>query len=496
MKIHTKLLLFILLIVFCLNSVAFFLYYSSRNIQSSYSEIIERFLLLNDVSKIVDNNLQSLNYFLLDDTTAEKIILQKNRKELIAIRKELDSLGVRNDNEVNLRNYKNLLDTFIEEIETVVQIHEFSRFPDYVNYREAEKTASYIKEQTRKLIDLELTAFHPVFLEMKLSHKTIYWYGISIFLVSTALGIVFALWFSNGLTNPISHLVRSARRVSFGDFTEVKISSKDEIGVLGEVFNTMQNNIKRLIDEIKKKANLEKALQEQALKNIEMDRTLKSLELKALQSQINPHFLFNTLNVISKLTFIEGAEKSSDLITSVSKIFRYNLGRLDRPATFSMELNQIKEYFKIQEVRFRDRIQISWNVDESCLDWPIPSLTLQPIVENAFLHGIDTIEKGAHINVFVKKIGDRAMIRISDNGIGMSQEKVDQVLSQSETLYKAKEGHTTGLGLHNVATRLRLFYGDPECFQIQSAPQKGTTIILILPRIEEEVNMDVQTVNR
>lgn len=490
MKIYTKLLLFILLIIFSLNSVAFFLYQSSRSIQSSYSEIMERFLVLNDVSNVAEKNLLSLNSYLISGDVSEKDNFQKNRKELKETRERLNFFVVREDNEVNLRNYRNMLDTFLEETELVMQSRESIRsLGNAEHYGEVEKIAGYIAEETRRLINLELTSFYPVFREMDVFHRSIHGYGIGIFFISTLLVIVFSLWFSKGLTEPISRLVQSAHRISIGDFgaRKVRISTKDEMGVLGKAFNSMQNNIKRLIEEIQENADLEKKLQEQALKNLEMDRVMKSLELKALQSQINPHFLFNTLNVISKLAYIEGAEKASDLITSVSQLLRYNLGRLDRPTTLSIELNQIKQYFKIQEARFRDRIHYLWEVDESCLDMPIPSLILQPIVENAFIHGIDSLQSGAWIAISVQRHDNRTVIRISDNGVGMTPEKIRQILSPTETLGESREGHMTSLGMQNVAMRLRLYYDEADCILIESSPQKGTTVILNLPMIEERM---------
>ncbi len=499
MKIRTKLLLFILLIVVSLNSVAFFLYYSSRSIQNSYSEMMERFLLLIEVPKTVELNLLSLNNYLIDHGPSQQQTLQANRSKLLSVRSQLSSLVVREDNEVALRNYRSMLDTFLEETDAVLKARRTADWPQYADhYREAEKVAGYIAEETQRLIALELASFHPIFRKMADAHRSIHWIGSGIFLVSTLLAVLFAFWFSNGLTEPISRLVRTALRLSSGDFSgrSVQVVTNDEIGLLGEAFNSMQNNIKQLIDEIRKKAHMEKAYQEQALKNLEMDRSLKSLELKALQSQIHPHFLFNTLNIIAKLAYIEGAERSGDLIVSVSNLLRYNLGKLDRPSTLNAELNHVKEYFHIQKARFRERVEFIWEVDESCLDFPVPCLTLQPIVENAFIHGIESLECGARIGIYVSRQGGRVEVRISDNGTGMDEEKIEHILHRFDPYTEPAQGHTTGLGLRNVATRLRLFYETEDCIRIESVPRKGTTVILSLPEPEREVKTYAQTAHR
>ncbi len=189
--------------------------------------------------------------------------------------------------------------------------------------------------------------------------------GAAVFVINTLLSIVLAVWISRSITVPVGRLVDMAKQMSKGNLPvdPAPIRSSDELGLLSNAFKQMSTDLKTLIE--KDKESLEK------------DRLVKELELQALQSQINPHFLFNSLNVLSKLALLEGAEKTSDLIISMSNLLRYNLRNLDQPVTLQDELENVKEYITIQKARFRDRIRIEMDIDESVLQEPIPSLTLQ-----------------------------------------------------------------------------------------------------------------------
>jgi len=208
---------------------------------------------------------------------------------------------------------------------------------------------------------------------------------------------------------------------------------------------------------------------------------VSELELKALQSQINPHFLFNTLNVISKLAYIEGAERTSEWTISTSKLLRYNLRKLDEPVTLREEVEHAKEYFSIQKARFRDRVMFQLDIDETCLDQVIPCLTLQPLLENAFVHGIEGMEEGAIIQLSIRPRKNYIRITIADNGVGM-EEDIRRAILQSSSYPFSKKGHSTGLGMSNVLRRLQLFYGIEKLVKIYSTPNKGTTIVLTLPK--------------
>ncbi|UHA60361.1 histidine kinase [Metabacillus litoralis] len=283
------------------------------------------------------------------------------------------------------------------------------------------------------------------------------------------------MWLSRSISVPIDRLVEKAKQISKGnlDIETIDLTkTKDEIGILGQAFHQMLKDLKHYIS--------------QHIQVIESNRLVKELELRALQSQINPHFLFNTLNIISKLAFIEGAERTSDLTVSASNLIRYNLRKLDKPVTLKDELDHIKEYLTIQKARFQDRVSFEYDIDESVLNQMIPSLTLQPILENAFVHGIEEKETGGRIKITVKGISSGVFIELSDNGNGMDEkirQKLLNYMNEDEPSTLSTTTKSTGLGTINVFKRLSLFYGDELEINIKSYKDVGTSVIFRLPKL-------------
>jgi sensor histidine kinase YesM len=281
------------------------------------------------------------------------------------------------------------------------------------------------------------------------------------------------------LTRPIIQLAHVAREIGAGrlDGPDVNPTTNDELRLLTITFNDMRRNLKQLIAEMKQKA--------------ELDRLVKELELKSLQSQINPHFLFNTLNTVAKMAYLEDAPQTSRLIEAVAAILRYNLGDLQRTVTLADEVRVAREYFFIQQTRFFDRIKFSLEAEPSCLGQRLPPLTLQPLIENAFIHGIESYEQGAELTVSIAEGESRVIVEVRDNGVGMDE----QVKTEFEAFIRGEEresrreegrGHSTGIGLRNVIRRLQLFYGVTDVVDIESAPGRGTTIRLRLPKWTKE----------
>ena len=206
---------------------------------------------------------------------------------------------------------------------------------------------------------------------------------------------------------------------------------------------------------------------------------LKESELKNLQSQINPHFLFNTLNILAKKAYLENAKETSNLIISVSDLLRYNIKSMGISTTIQNEIKGLEHYLIIQQVRFEERVQFTIQVDGDCNFFKLPSLTLQPFVENAIIHAIEPFAEGGTIAIRIQKQGLHIFIEIADNGPGIPFDTVQSILKGfPENEYK---GQSTGIGIYNVIRRLRLFYGENDIIEIKSIANQGTCIILRLP---------------
>ncbi|RGP35075.1 sensor histidine kinase, partial [Pseudotabrizicola alkalilacus] len=234
--------------------------------------------------------------------------------------------------------------------------------------------------------------------------------------------------------------------------------SNDEISSLAQTFNRMRININNLFQEIQQKAQLEHELQQSKL-------LLQESQLKNLQSQINPHFLFNTLNTLSKKAYLEGSEETSDLLVSVAGLLRYNLKWLDKSVTLQDEVMVIQQYMNIQKARFTDRLTLHLEIDQSCLEVQIPGLTLQPIIENAVIYAVEPREDGGQIWLRIKDDDNMVRIEVEDDGPGIPENIRLQILDGE--LVETNSA-STGIGFTNVVKRLRLFYGLENVMDIQS----------------------------
>lgn len=475
-RIRSKLLLYFIVLVVLLTSVGFFFYKSSENLVTEYDDSFERFLLLNEIYQRTNSITENLQGYLIDKESSylkayniEKATLLKDQ---YLFNKEMRS------SDIAVINYQNMINSFLNECDATVEAFHKDQINEYSNHlNEALKIAGFLQESTLGLLNNKLTDYQKFYDQME--QQVHYYKLLSAALFATAffLSTLIALWISGGITKPITLLSQAAKQISKGNLSgqDIKISTKDELKLLTETFNQMRSNLRLYVKEIKQKS--------------ELDKLLKELELRSLQNQINPHFLFNTLNTVSKMAYLEEAEHTSRLIESVAALLRYNLGGdLNKAATLRDEVAIVKEYFFIQQTRFGDRIRFITDIAEDCLNREIPSLTLQPIIENAFIHGVESYEENGEIRLHIYKRNHRIYVEIVDNGDGMDENTQNKLLdyisgNEIEEAYNSdkKQGHSTGIGVKNVIRRLQLFYGQKDIIEIQSELKKGTTFRLTIP---------------
>ena len=303
-----------------------------------------------------------------------------------------------------------------------------------------------------------------------------------IMMVAALLGSsVFVIGFTSSIIDPIRKLAKSADEVAKGNFEieTLEIRTNDEIGVVTKAFNKMVASIKDYIEQIKENMEHERKMQE---KELRIESTLKEAQLKYLQTQINPHFLFNTLNAGAQLAMMEEAEKTYDYIQNTAEFFRYNVREGNTTVKLADEISLIDHYIYILNVRFSGDIKYEKDINESLTDILMPSMILQPIVENSINHGIKEMEGKGKISLRVYSEDDNVFISVKDNGIGMTQEMIDKVLSGELTEEeKAAPVGAHGIGMDNVIKRLRLFTDREDSVSIQSEGEgKGTEVIIKL----------------
>ncbi len=480
MTIRKKLLLFIPLLVVFANIIAYFVFQSGKVVQQSYDEMLGRILLIEQTSEAAESNLNLLYAFLLNPR-GDKSVQGPTEHQLKQLKVKIQEVSDSTDPSFAEEDYVNLLSTFLEQKQAAV-LNAKAQEPQsaFEHYIEAEKTVSYIHEEGQRLIDAELAYYQPIIENIRNKNAQMNGLGVALFGMNALMGVLLAIWVSRSITGPVGSLVGLAKRIATGDLNiEPQPRRDDELGVLADAISQMSADLSILIEKDKQ--------------SLEMQRLVKELELLALQNQINPHFLFNTLNVLSKLAILEGAEKTSDLIVSLSNLLRYSLQKLDKPVTLQEELDHISEYVTIQQARFRDRIRFDLHFDASVLQQQIPALTIQPLIENAFLHGVADMENGAMITLTLSRVDQDVQIEISDNGKGMAEETRLSVLRLEGG---AESSSSTGLGMQNVFRRLQLFYGKEGMVEISSSTGRGTTITIRIPVKQESEQTNVSVVNR
>ncbi|MCR5650833.1 MAG: histidine kinase [Lachnospiraceae bacterium] len=218
-------------------------------------------------------------------------------------------------------------------------------------------------------------------------------------------------------------------------------------------------------------------------RQIMMETHLKDAELKYLQAQINPHFLFNTLNAGAQLAMLESADRTYDYIQNMAAFFRYRIKGADGDTTLAQEIGLVDNYIYILNVRFSGEIHFEKDVDESCTSVVVPGMILQPIVENSVNYGVRNIDMEKLIKLSVCREDNTIVVRISDNGAGMTAERIEEVMSGNageEEIMK----DSNGVGLLNVISRMRLYYGTENVLKMESeGKDKGTTVTLFIPDI-------------
>ncbi|MDE6603942.1 MAG: sensor histidine kinase [Lachnospiraceae bacterium] len=285
----------------------------------------------------------------------------------------------------------------------------------------------------------------------------------------SALMIILYTYITKRLTNPLANLMDTIGRIRGGDTNlRVNYQVQDEIGKLGEEFNYMLDSIENLIGQ---------QYQDKLL--------LNRAQYQALQAQINPHFLYNTLDTMSSIASIQNCDLVSDLCQSLSNIFRYSLDMKYPYATVSREIAHLKNYIFVMNVRMRQEIRYHFDIDDDALLYSVPKISIQPLVENAINHGLKN--KRGEKNVYIKiwQAEGKLYVMVRDDGVGMDAEKFNRLLKENDTGL-VEEGDS--IGLLNINARLKMIYGEEYGLFIESEPGKGSSVYLsVAARKEDEL---------
>ena len=268
---------------------------------------------------------------------------------------------------------------------------------------------------------------------------------------------------SDKISNPIKSLDGSVREIESGNLdVEIVPSGSYEVEHLGKSIKNMLGRIKVLMSDLVAEHNAK-----------------RKSEFDTLQSQINPHFLYNTLDIIVWMIENENSDKAVNIVTALAKFFRISLSKGKNIITVKDEVEHVRNYLMIQNMRFKNRFEYSIDVDEKVLSYSSLKLMLQPLVENAIYHGMEFMDGDGEIDVKVFKEDDSLYFTITDNGLGMSEDMVETLLSKD--FVSSKKG--SGIGVKNVNERIKLYFGSEYGLKVESEPDEGTKITIHLPAV-------------
>ncbi len=289
----------------------------------------------------------------------------------------------------------------------------------------------------------------------------IFW--LLLFVIAVVLFIL--TYISAGISRPIKLLEKSMEKVESGDFTvNLTIKGSHEVEQLSRRFNVMVAKVRELMDQI---------IREQEAK--------RKSELEVLQAQINPHFLYNTLNSVVRMVGSGQNEDVITTITSLSKLFRISLSRGKNIITVQEELEHVRNYLIIQKMRYKNKFEYEIKADEEALSCKTLKLLLQPIVENAIYHGIEPMADPGLITISAEMADGKILFQVRDNGLGMPPHVAENILTGQ---VKSKDG--SGVGVKNVHERIRLFFGEEYGLQIESELEVGTVVKIWIPVLKDE----------
>ncbi|WP_309122769.1 histidine kinase [Paenibacillus sp.] len=293
--------------------------------------------------------------------------------------------------------------------------------------------------------------------------------ALSVIGASLALSLLLMYAFSGMLSSRLLRLSKHIQRMATGQWrTTVRIDGKDEIGQLARQFNSMSASIADLMDEVEE-TNRQRSL---------LEAKQNEIRFKMMASQINPHFLFNALESIRMRAHLKGEKEISRIVRLLGKMMRKNLEAGSRVIQLADEIDMVRCYLEIQSFRYEDRLKYELHVDPRAEATPIPPLIIQPLVENAVIHGLENKENGGAVRIRVDVVGDRVRVSVEDDGIGMSPETLRRL---NETLQAPEELEHNRIGMRNVHVRLQLSFGPEHGLVIRSAVGEGTSIHFYIP---------------
>ena len=460
---------FILLVMYLLASMASY--------SNTYDEIVSNMTIANNYNlnfkEEMDESLYKLvvGYVTLDTIETDKslknpyILIDELRSEFT----RLTAITTESESKLWLESLLRNIDTLEKRVDDIVDsISAGGRYNENIEKLDnniyilteliQDDIQYYIYYQTRYMDKVTDTLQDQIKRFMVVCSVLI---GVLIIVVAVS-----AVMIVSGIIQPISQLNQATEKIAQGDFNaRAQADSEDEVAELAVSFNKMAGSMQSLIDKVK-----------------EDERKMRKADLRLLQEQIQPHFLYNTLDTIVWLIESNEPDEAVTMVVTLSDFFREILSKGKEFISIKEEEKHISSYLQIQEMRYRDILEYDIQLDQVIYKYQILKLTLQPVVENALYHGIKYKRAKGCIHIHGEKEGDIIRLTVRDDGVGMDEDELEQLRQQIEKPCQETE---KGFGLANVNERIHMYFGPEYGMKIQSQKGKGTTVEIVIPAILE-----------
>lgn len=485
-SIQTKLILVFLITTAIIFAVNMYMYININQMTERIDQVYVSNANFNDLqnglNQVQVNMVEYLNSK-SSDSMEEYFRCQEDYSDML---KDLNVAVVGNESLIMEKNIRRMSESYLELTDSIIEAKRGRNVEKYkVLYEKASQLYSCLNTYIYSLNNKQFGNNSENYSALLASLRYMEVINMAILCMVALLNVALTVILTRGITKPLKQLAEAANQVAEGnlDIEPAGVESRDEVGVVTRAFNQMVLSLQVYIERLKRSLELESAMKE---KELMMETHLKDAQLKYLQAQINPHFLFNTLNAGAQLAMMEDAENTYQYIQNVADFFRYNIKERRESVTLSQEIELVDNYVYILNVRFSGEIHFKKNVDESLTNVQVPSMILQPVVENCINYGIRNIDWEGYIHLAVYKEKEHICISIRDNGIGMSEEKIKKIMD-SRLREADVEQNSNGIGLDNVIGRLRLFFGTEEVMKITSEGEnRGTEVAILIPYEEKE----------
>ena len=387
---------------------------------------------------------------------------------------------VQDEQDLKRRELFHLLDSYLASLTEIIDLKRGRKVDEYTAaFEELTALQDYIRGQIDTLSLLGFRNQLNEYQEFLVLFRRIQIYSLLQVLLAVAFAYTLLIRSINTVVVPLSQIAAMAEELSNNrfDIEDIHFASIRELSVVAEALNNMKHSISGYVVELQRQREMEQQVMNERLRNLRMEQLLKRMELYTMQAQMNPHFLFNTLNTGVQLAILEDADKTAEFMDKLATLFRNNTREKDFFVPLRYEIEGLKIYFDILRIRFPKTLDLELSVDEALLDrFRCPSMVLQPLVENSVLHAFGGKQGKGRISVSVRFEDPFLRLVVADDGNGISKDIVGALLVPHTHDYQLS---AKVMGLENVIQRFYFYYPDQaEVISIDSSPGQGTRIVM------------------